>query len=226
MVRVKTAARREAILAAAKQVFQDMGYDRASMDEVAARFGGSKATVYRYFGSKEALFKELISRTANEMGGGMDLLLKSMGIKAQEGQLPDHAMQILSLLDPNRDVESTLRILGREALKKGHTPEQFAGARMLVAAATDPEVGRIFYEQGIGRAVKFLEHYFEQVIEAGQIRPADPVIVARHFHALLDSEVFYLGLFNIKTTLSDSYIEEVVDRAVDIFLRAYKNPSS
>jgi AcrR family transcriptional regulator len=57
MVRVKTAARREAILAAAKQVFQDMGYDRASMDEVAARFGGSKATVYRYFGSKEALFK-------------------------------------------------------------------------------------------------------------------------------------------------------------------------
>jgi hypothetical protein len=97
---------------------------------------------------------------------------------------------------------------------------------MLVAAATDPEVGRIFYEQGIGRAVKFLEHYFEKVIEAGQIRPADPVIVARHFHALLDSEVFYLGLFNIKTTLSDSYIEEVVDRAVDIFLRAYKNPSS
>ena len=92
MVKVKTAARREAILAAAKQVFQEVGFDRASMDEVAARFGGAKATVYRYFGSKEALFKELISQTANEMGGGMDLLFKSMGIEAQEGQLPDHAM--------------------------------------------------------------------------------------------------------------------------------------
>lgn len=94
MVRVKTAARREAILAAAKQVFQDMGYDGASMDEVAARFGGSKATVYRYFGSKEALFKELISRTANEMGGGIfqpserRQIWKLHSLKLRSRQLP------------------------------------------------------------------------------------------------------------------------------------------
>ena len=117
MTRTKTSERREAILVAAKQVFLEMGFDRASMDEIAARFGGSKATVYRYFGSKETLFKELISRTANEMGGGLNLLLNSMGMKAEEGQLDDRAMQILSLLDPARDVESTLRALGREALK-------------------------------------------------------------------------------------------------------------
>ena len=116
-------------------------------------------------------------------------------------------------------------MLGYEALKKAHTPERFAGTRMIVAASSDPEIGRIFYEQGIGRAMKFLEHYFARVIEAGKVRPADPCIVARHFHALLDSEVYYLGLFNVKTTLDDTYITEVVDRAVDIFLRAYKVPS-
>jgi AcrR family transcriptional regulator len=224
MARTKTAERREAILAAAREVFQDVGFDRASMDEIAARFGGSKATLYRYFENKEALFKELISRTANEMDGGMHLLLNSMGMKAEEGQLDETALQILALLDPANDVDSTLRMLGREALKKSHTPERFAGARMLVAAATDPEVGRIFYEQGIGQAVKFLETYFARVIEAGQLRQADPLLVARHFHALLDAEVFYLGLFNIKTTLDDAYIAEVVDRAVDVFLRAYQPP--
>ena len=57
-----------------------------------------------------------------------------------------------------------------------------------------------------------------------KIRQADPFIVARHFHALLDAEVFYLGLFNIKTSLDDAYIAEVVDRAVDVFLRAYQSP--
>jgi hypothetical protein len=95
---------------------------------------------------------------------------------------------------------------------------------MLIAAATDPEVGRIFYEKGTGRAVKFLEAYFALVIEAGKIRQADPYIVARHFHALLDAEVLYLGLYNIKSSLDDTYIAEVVDRAVDVFLRAYQAP--
>lgn len=87
MARTKTAERREAILAAAREVFQEVGFDRASMDEIAARFGGSKVTLYRYFENKETLFKELISRTANEMDGGMHLLLNSMGMKAEKGSL-------------------------------------------------------------------------------------------------------------------------------------------
>lgn len=72
--------------------------------------------------------------------------------------------------------------------------------------------------------MKFLEAYFSRVIEAGQLRQADPLLVARHFHALLDAEVFYLGLFNIETSLDDAYIAEVVDRAVEVFLRAYLPP--
>lgn len=230
MVRTKTAERRETILAAAKEVFQEVGFDRASMDEIAVRFGGSKATIYRYFDSKEALFKELISQTANAVGGGMDLLFKSMGMKAEEGQLDDTAMQIISLLDPSRDVESLLREFGRQALKGAHTPQRFAATRMLVAAtrmlvaaAADPEVGRLFYEQGSARAMKFLENYFASLIATGQIRQANPAVVASHFRALLDSEVFELGLLNVKTTLDDAFIAEVVDRAVDVFLWAYRS---
>jgi AcrR family transcriptional regulator len=224
MSRAKTDERRKAILAAAKEVFQEVGLDRASMDEIATRFGGSKATIYRYFDSKETLLKELISQTAHAMEGGMDLLFKSLGMKAEKGQLDDTAMQIISLLDPSRDVESLLREFGRKALKGAHTPQRFAGTRMIVAAAADPEVGRLFYEQGSARAMKFLENYFANLIEIGQIRQANPAVVACHFRALLDAEVFELGLLNIKTTLDDAYIAEVVDRAVDAFLRAYKSP--
>ena len=55
-MRVKTPARREAILAVAADVFKEMGFEGASMAEISARIGGSKATLYGYFKSKEELF--------------------------------------------------------------------------------------------------------------------------------------------------------------------------
>src|SRR3954463_14723962 len=55
-MRVRTADRRQAIIDAAMQVFREVGYERASMAMISARVGGSKATLYGYFASKEELF--------------------------------------------------------------------------------------------------------------------------------------------------------------------------
>jgi AcrR family transcriptional regulator len=213
-------------LAAAKEVFQEVSFDRASMDEIAARVGSSKATLYRYFDTKEALFQALILRMANEFGGeAMSFLYKSIGAGAG-AELPKEAMDVVSLLDPTRGVEETLKEFGRHALRCFHTPQRFAATRMLIAAAANPELGRMFYEQGSVRAMKLTEKYFTSVIEMGQLRKSDPVVMARHFRGLLESEVHEAGLFNVKATLSEEHITEVVDRAVDVFLRAYRSPSA
>jgi AcrR family transcriptional regulator len=53
-------ARREAILAAALDVFSRRGFATARLDDVAAKAGIAKGTLYLYFKSKEALFEELI----------------------------------------------------------------------------------------------------------------------------------------------------------------------
>lgn len=53
-------ARREAILAAALDIFSRHGFATARLDDVAARAGIAKGTLYLYFKSKEALFEELI----------------------------------------------------------------------------------------------------------------------------------------------------------------------
>lgn len=226
MVRVKTEARREAILAAAKEVFQEVSFDRASMDEIAARVGSSKATLYRYFDTKEALFQELISQMASEFRGeAMSFLYKSIGANAG-AELPKEAMDVISLLDPTRDIEQTLKAFGRHALTHFHTPQRFAAARMVIAAAAKPDIGRMFYEQGPVRAMKLTEGYFGSLIASGQLRQADPVVVTRHFRGLLQSEVHEAGLFNVNTTLEAAHIAEVVDRAVDVFLRAYRSPSA
>ena len=52
--------RRERIVWAAKLVFLEKGFDAANMDDVAARAGTSKPTVYAYFDTKEALFAAVV----------------------------------------------------------------------------------------------------------------------------------------------------------------------
>lgn len=59
-MRMKTEAKRQAILEAAALAFQELGFERTSMSEICARVGGSKATIYNYFASKEELFSEVM----------------------------------------------------------------------------------------------------------------------------------------------------------------------
>ncbi len=59
-MRTLSEERRQAIITAAAAVFQEQGYERTSMSEVARRAGGSKATLYNYFTSKEALFESVV----------------------------------------------------------------------------------------------------------------------------------------------------------------------
>jgi AcrR family transcriptional regulator len=48
-MKTKTEGKRLAILKAAADVFREVGFERASMSEIRARIGGSKATLYNYF---------------------------------------------------------------------------------------------------------------------------------------------------------------------------------
>lgn len=219
MARVKTEARREGFLAAAREVFQESGFDQASMDEIAARVGSSKATLYRYFSSKEALFLELVRQSAQEHGGQVGSLLHPRGSSGAE--LPPEATDALALLDPSQDVVPTLTSFGRRILKSFHTPQTFAAIRMVIAAAGDPKIGRIYYEQGPGLGMKYLERYFAGVIEAGRLRRVEARVVACHFRALLEAEVHEAGLFNVVVELDDQEIASIVDRSVDAFIRAY-----
>ena len=58
--RPKDLEKRAAILAAAKQLFPEQGFDGTSMDAIATAAGVSKLTVYSHFTDKEGLFVEAI----------------------------------------------------------------------------------------------------------------------------------------------------------------------
>ncbi|CAG1012445.1 partial putative HTH-type transcriptional regulator YvdT, partial [Anaerolineales bacterium] len=56
----KSDTKRQHILAVAAEAFQEYGFERTSMSEICARVGGSKATLYNYFSSKDELFFEVM----------------------------------------------------------------------------------------------------------------------------------------------------------------------
>ena len=61
------ADRREAILAAALDVFAEGGYHDSSLDGVAARAGVSKALIYEHFASKQELHSALLEASRVEL---------------------------------------------------------------------------------------------------------------------------------------------------------------
>src|SRR5919106_6413628 len=93
----RTPRKRRAILAAATEVFLQHGYLGASMDEVAAKAGVSKQTVYKQFENKERLFAEIVLGTSDQLLDGL-------------------AQAYAETLDEATDAREALRALARRFL--------------------------------------------------------------------------------------------------------------
>jgi AcrR family transcriptional regulator len=72
--RARSAARREAILAAALDEFSARGFEAARLDDVAKRAGVAKGTIYLYFRDKESLFQELVRAMLTPLVGTIETL--------------------------------------------------------------------------------------------------------------------------------------------------------
>jgi AcrR family transcriptional regulator len=58
--------RRQRIIEAAADVFQEMGFDRANLGDIASAVGADRASLYYYVSSKEELFLEVVHSAAEE----------------------------------------------------------------------------------------------------------------------------------------------------------------
>jgi AcrR family transcriptional regulator len=80
--KVDAAARRQAILDAALAVFAQRGYEAARLDDVAAKAGVAKGTLYLYFKDKEALFEALVRGAVSPILGQASAAAAMPGMKA------------------------------------------------------------------------------------------------------------------------------------------------
>ncbi len=71
---LRSAVRRETILAAALDEFSVRGFEAARLDDVAKRAGVAKGTIYLYFRDKESLFQELVRTMLTPLVGTIEAL--------------------------------------------------------------------------------------------------------------------------------------------------------
>lgn len=101
------AKRRETILSAAAELFAGRDYADVQVDEVAKRAGVGKATLYRYFPSKEELYLESLERAL----GGLEQRLDAESGPGVTAVTRLTAM-VSALIDTLSEQLPTLKLLG------------------------------------------------------------------------------------------------------------------
>lgn len=198
-MRAKSEERRQAILDVAEEVFRENGFELTSMSEITTRVGGSKATLYNYFASKEDLFVEVMHRFA------------------------ENAIHpLFEGLDPSLDVRASLQTFGESFISFISQPRLITLVRVLYAESGRTDVGRRFYERGPLQGEIKLADYLQQCIGRGEIRDCDPRVASRHLMALMRSEILDPLLFGASDLASLPSVRLAVERALEIFLRAYR----
>lgn len=200
----KTEAKRQAILEVATQAFQELGFERTSMSEICARVGGSKATLYNYFPSKEELFFETV------------FLSTEAEFEA-----------VITAIDTTReDIADSLRHFGERLLTFLYSPHVRAQRHLAVSESGRTSIGRLVYERGVLRGQNFMADFLQQAMAAGKLRPADPQIATKHLFGLLESELLERFLFQLLGEVSAEEIQTVTGRAIAVFMAAYGIPEN
>ncbi|MES2415751.1 MAG: TetR/AcrR family transcriptional regulator [Pseudomonadota bacterium] len=198
-MRTKSEARRQAILDAASVVFQETGFERASMSAICERLGYSKATLYNYFSSKEELFSAVV-------------------FDATEAEF----QASLEALDPSmQDITRALELFGQRLLTLIYSPQVQAMRRLVVSEAGRSELGRKCYELGPVRNEAVAAAFLQQAMNTGKLRQADPRIAALHLRGLLEAEWLDRFLFQVLSDISAEELKGTVQRAVAAFMAAY-----
>lgn len=201
----RTRRSRHKILAAAEACFLGTGYLGTSMDQVATAAGVSKQTVYSNFGSKEALFLEVIRAMTDSAAGRL---------KADAGN---------PAADP--PLETFLFEFALQQLSIVLTPRLLQLRRLVIAEAERfPELGRALHRQGPARSIGRLTKAFERYAARGALNAPDLTTAATHFNWIVMgapvNDAMFLGDAGIP---SRSRLRKHAQESVRIFLAAFAN---
>jgi TetR/AcrR family transcriptional regulator, mexJK operon transcriptional repressor len=184
-------AKRDAILRGAKAVFLKHGFESTSMDVVALRAGVSKMTVYRHFGSKEALFAGVITNLCERIVDG----------------------DIREIFDlPPRDA---LMTFARKMIAIVFAHETVELHRIVIAESRRfPKLGRLFYQSGPEACVAALTIYFDRHVDDAQFKVRNPRRAAEEFLELLRGYAHLRVMLGLERVPSSAEMEERIEGAI------------
>jgi len=195
-------SKRRQILDGARKVFMDLGFDGASMGEIARAAGVSKGTLYVYFADKNRLFEAIVEEESLDQG------------------------KFAFNFDAARDVHTTLMEFGLAYIQLLCRPGGGSAIRTVMAIAERmPDVGRSFYTNVVAVTTSRLSAYLKARARLDNLAIDDFELAATQFTQMCQASLFLPFVFQVMPAPSRERIEEVIASATRMFLAAYQRKS-
>ncbi|MGJ5832150.1 TetR/AcrR family transcriptional regulator [Streptomyces ossamyceticus] len=195
--------KRAAILTAARELFLSDGFDRSSVDAVAARAGVSKRTVYDYFGDKRTLLQAVVDAVGQSLITTIrstldETLTDRTGDADLEDALVAFSMRIATDMLGSAEYATLQRLVRAES---GHLP-------------------RPGYNSMADTPDEALAERFAAFRTAGLLDVPDPRLAAAQFIALTFGVA--LDRLGSANAARDDRVRPLLVEGVRTFLRAYR----
>ena len=146
--KAEPAVRKQAILDAALDVFAECGFEAARLDDVAARAGVAKGTVYLHFDDKEALFEEVVRSAVSPILERLDALAAA----------PD--------LPTDKILESLFAVFEKEVLG---TKRKLLIRLIIAEGPRFPRIAEFYYRNVVSRIMPLIAKVAERGVERGEL---------------------------------------------------------
>ncbi|MCB2124387.1 MAG: TetR/AcrR family transcriptional regulator [Rhodobacteraceae bacterium] len=196
---IKRGRKFDQVLEGARTVFLRDGFEGASVDDIAAEAGVSKATLYSYFPDKRILFLEVAKQESRRQADEAEVLVKLTA--PPDCVLPEAARRIIAF---------TVSDLG------------LAVFRLCVAESDRfPDLGREFYASGPALVRDRLATYLNGAVARGELVIDDVYLAADQFAALCKAGIQLAVSFGVQRHYTEAERERVAKGAVEMFLARY-----
>lgn len=202
-MRVRTEEKRNEIIRIASALFDAQGYERTSMSQISEKLGGSKATLYGYFPSKQdILFAVLNYDVSTEADRLMGEFLSA------------------------EDLQDGLIKLGTAYMMRRLSTTPISNVRIVSTQPEGSPVGPEFYKNVLRPAWMRLAKRFSQMMDEGRLQKADPWVVAMHWKGLQEWDMFEKRLMSAITEPDPKEIKRAATLGAEAFLKLYGTDKS
>ena len=198
MARVRTEEKRREIVKAAQELFEEHGFDRTSMSMISERVGGSKATLYGYFHSKEEILSAVLVYDVTE-----------------------EADRLMNEILAAKNLRSALIQLGTAYMMRRLSSTPIANIRMVATLPDGSTIGKNFYETVLRPAWQRFADRLELMMDDGILKRADPWVAAMHWKGLNEWDMFERRLLQAMPGPDPKILEKSAVLAADAFLELY-----
>ncbi|HEX6385899.1 MAG TPA: TetR/AcrR family transcriptional regulator [Anaerolineae bacterium] len=188
----RIAARQAQILEAAAAVFSRRGYERATTREIAEAADLSEGSLYNYFKNKRELLIGVAKAYADEIAADIETV--------QGDTFEDMLAQLMA-----------------RRFRRGRERRLFM--LFLYESRLNEDVHQYYVQEAIHRIIETTERRVAALIEAGVMRPVDPVVAARTMSATI---MGFAALFELGVSVTHSSPERLGAEVTDIFLNGLR----